>query len=154
MKHSPIYFLPLLLLLLSGCDPEVKFGKRIGGSWNIAVQETQVINSDGSISDERRETDVGELTITEPDGSPTYLEYSLTLTNSNYRWNFLPFKTDDTNQRVFFYFFFCSDILGCDWVGTIEENLPDRQVWVFYRSTTGSNGAPAHRKTTWRLERL
>lgn len=146
-------FVLLLVVLLTSCDEQKRYVNRMEGSWNIARQETSVINNDGTVSDVEIITDAGTLLLTEPSGgSNLFLDYTLSLNFSTFTLSGLPFKTDEFNKRVFFYNFFCPDVFGCDWVGTIEEDQPGKQVWVFFRRTT-TNGVQAHRKTVWTLER-
>lgn len=153
---NPEGWFALLLIAaigLSGCNEQKRYVNRMEGSWNIARQETSVIGNDGTVTDVEVITDAGTLLLSEPSGgSDLFLDYTLTLSFSSFTWSGLPFKTDDFNKRVFFYNFFCPDLFGCDWVGTIEEDQPGKQVWVFFRRTT-MNGAQAHRKTVWTLER-
>lgn len=152
MKQLIIFFL-LTLTLFSSCDEQRRYVKRMVGTWNIVQEDVRRINSDGTVDREATNLQIGTLLLTEPDFSAILIDYSITFPGANFSRSGYGFKTDENAKRVFLYNFFCDDIYNCDWVGTIEEDETDRQVWTFYRGTTGANGAPAHWKYTWTLER-
>lgn len=120
------------------------------GTWNLAHEEIVVIMQNGTADTLSVKENVGMMLL-EPTatvgGSNVFLDFSLTLVNSNFRWVALPFKCDDARKRVFVYNFFCNDIFGCDLVCTIEKDTPTEQRWSFIKSL----GNGQHRKTTWVL---
>ena len=152
-------FLPLFaLLLMFGCrSKEKKFIHRMEGVWNIAQEDIIRINPDGSVEQVSSGTDIGTLTLREGDGidqSANFLYYTIELASSNYSWRDLPFKSEEEQKRVFFYYFYCQDLFHCDMIATIEEDQANRQKWSFFRREGSGNGGTVHRKTTWVLERL
>jgi hypothetical protein len=152
-----IYLSSLLsLLLVSSCNPQRQFINRMEGVWNIAQEEIVLINPAGSTDPVSSGTDIGVLTLEAGDfidQSAGSLYYTLELTNSNFSWRDLSFKTDPERKRVFFYNFYCDDLFGCDMIATIIEDKPNQQVYSFIRRAGSTNGGSIHRKTTWTLER-
>lgn len=125
------------------------------GTWDIVEESIILINPDGTTETLSEKTDVGVLTLTEPvfdDG--VFLDYTLTLNDGSFSWSLQPFKADEEAKRVFFYYFYCNDLFGCDMIATIESDKRNTQQWSFYRKTGATSGSgTAHRKTTWVLER-
>ena len=139
--------------VLSGCvrDDQVRFKNRMEGVWKID-EVIVLINQDGSTSPVSETDGVGTLILTRPEfDDGVFLDYSLSLTNSNYSWSNQPFKTDEARKRVFFYYFYCPDLFGCDMVATIEMDKRNEQRWSFFRQV--SQGNATHRKVTWTLTR-
>lgn len=154
MNNRLLIITILLASSLTACNKQKKFLNRMVGTWNIVEERSQRINSDGTIDQVENSTDVGELILSEPSFSADiFMDYSIFFTASGFSLRDRAFKTDEDRKRVFFYNFFCDDLFGCDWAGTIEEDEPARQVWTFYRRTSGANGGSAHRKITWTLEK-
>ncbi|MEZ4826452.1 MAG: hypothetical protein R3C61_09175 [Bacteroidia bacterium] len=154
MRKLYFFLAAFILLLTSACkDKQLVYASQMEGVWNIAHEEIVIIHPDGSVADVSETENVGVLTLTAEEGDRVFRTYSLTLTNSTFSLSGLPFKADEELKRVFFYNFFCGDIFGCDWVGTIEVNEKNRQQWSFIRQIDNPNGADSHRKTTWTLSR-
>lgn len=109
------------------------------------------IYSDGSSQIESETENVGTLTLVPSEiEDGVFLEYTLELADGSFMWSAKPFKTDESRKRVFFYYFYCEELFGCDMVATIEEDSRKKQVWSFFRPTN-QNGQPTHRKVTWTL---
>ena len=153
------YILPgilLLSLLFSACKSEQRrFNNRMEGTWNIANETIVQIMPDGSTQVTSDTDNAGTLIIEEDDFElgKVFMNYSLSLTTSNFNWTQEPFKTDEERKRVFLYYFYCEDLFGCDMIATIEEDKPNRQVWNFFRQDGSVNGVTVHRKVTWTLEK-
>jgi hypothetical protein len=125
-----------------------RFNNRMEGTWQM--DETVIlINQDGSTTPVSETPAVGTLLLQSNGASGIAMDYSLTLTNSTYTWEILPFKTDEDNKRVFFYYFFCNEIFGCDLVATIEKNERNLQQWSWVRPA----GNGQHKKVTWVLKK-
>jgi hypothetical protein len=150
MKRIQVLLAVLLLLgSLSGCrNDQVRFRHRMEGSWNIARETVILINPDGTTDLLVDDEDAGTLLLSEDALSDKFLIYTLRLNRSNFQWAPNSMKCDEERKRVMFYFFYCGDIFGCDMNATIEEDMPDRQVWSFFRPV-----GDGHRKVTWTLER-
>ncbi|MFY0672744.1 MAG: hypothetical protein JXQ87_05045 [Bacteroidia bacterium] len=140
-----------ILLFFQSCvrDDQTRFKNRMEGTWQM--NEVIIhINPDGT-STQISETPIFGTLILQNDPNAIdvgiWLEYSITLNNSNFRWELLPFKTDEDNKRVFFYNFFCNELFGCDLVATIEKNERNLQQWSWIRPE--ANGV--HKKVTWTL---
>ncbi len=150
MKASQIIILILATLLTSSCidRTQVKFVKRMEGSWSLVKEEIALINPDGTTDLESESENIGSLTLTNPENSDLFLYYDLSIPGVYNRARD-GFKIGEEGERVFFYYFYCDDIFGCDLVCTIVENSSNRQVWQFIRP----RGNGVHRRVTWTFER-
>jgi hypothetical protein len=138
-------------LFLTGCkNQQERYPNRMEGTWNIAREIIEIIQTDGTTTLESDERNVGFFTFTSPPDGVVFTNYSLVLNNSSFSINSEPFKCDEERKRVFFYYFYCLDLFGCDLVATIEEDGRNRQVWSFIRPTGEEVN---HRKVTWELEK-
>ncbi len=142
---------PLIAVFLGlclSCDQQKRFSQRMEGSWEIIQEEIILIKRDGNTELLSDKENVGSLLLSDPGFGDTFLDYTLRIEGTTYPWNQLPFKTDEERKRVFFYNFFCADLFGCDFVGTILEDKVNRQRWQFIRPSGDD-----HRRITWTLER-
>ncbi|RMG61690.1 MAG: hypothetical protein D6722_19345 [Bacteroidetes bacterium] len=140
----------VLLLALAACRPDqTRFIHRMEGTWTLAHEEVVHILPSGEVVPISEGQNLGTLLLENNDDSRVFLDYTLTLPGVNFDWNQKPFKCDEARRRVFFYNFFCNEIFNCDLVATIQEDTPQRQVWMFIRP----EGNGIHRRVTWTFER-
>ncbi|MEM6262926.1 MAG: hypothetical protein AAGI38_10495 [Bacteroidota bacterium] len=144
----------LSLLLMTACRaPQVRYANRLVGEWNIATEKRVLVKADGKEEILVDTTNVGTLMLAETEEDGIFLSYTLSLADGSFSIQDQPFKLDNYGKRAFFYYFYCSELFGCDMIATIEEDQKDRQVWSFFRRAGTTSQGPEHRKTTWFLER-
>lgn len=151
MRQHLRYTLSLVLLplLLGSCidRTQIRFVKRMEGTWQLAHEEQLQIFPDGSTDLLSEGDNLGTLTLTNPFDSDLFLYYDLSIPGV-YSRSSDGFKIGEEGKRVFFYYFYCDDLFGCDLACTILENEANRQVWQFVRPN-----AEGHRRITWTFER-
>jgi hypothetical protein len=150
MSHRLTFFLLALSLSLTSCldRTQVKFVNRMEGNWELTQEEQIWIKPDGTTELLSEGTNLGTLTLTNPTDSDLFLYYDLQIPGVFSRARD-GFKTGEEGKRVFFYYFYCDELFGCDLVCTIKENTENRQVWQFVRPYSSGG----HRRITWTFER-
>ncbi|MCB0736125.1 MAG: hypothetical protein KDC92_01335 [Bacteroidetes bacterium] len=143
-----------LAFLVTGCirDKQFRYKRQMEGTWSISEVREHILY-DGTTVPISSGDDIATLTLAKPEFEEgIFLDYSFALNTGAFAISG-NFKTDESRQRAFLYYFYCESLFGCDLIATIEEDKVNKQVWSFIRRDD-YNGEPTHAHTTWTLTKV